>query len=81
MSRLIFLSLAASALAACNPYDPDLGSHPFKCSNDGTCPEGYTCEGDDPETWKAYWSGLFPAKEPGSVERLFHGLRKAGFPV
>jgi TolB-like protein/class 3 adenylate cyclase/tetratricopeptide (TPR) repeat protein len=37
--------------------------------------------GDDPETWKAYWSGLFPAKEPGSVERLFHGLRKAGFPV
>ncbi len=30
--------------AACNPYDPDLGSAPFRCGmSDPVCPEGYTC--------------------------------------
>jgi hypothetical protein len=43
-------------LAACSPFDPDLGGAPYKCSvaTDGArCPEGYTCmEGDpsDPTT-------------------------------
>lgn len=38
--------LASAALAACNPYDPDLGQAPFFCGPaDQTprCPEGYTC--------------------------------------
>ncbi|HUQ02516.1 MAG TPA: hypothetical protein VM261_08475 [Kofleriaceae bacterium] len=50
MTRTLFLSLGVSsivsfgALAACNPYDPDLGSAPFECGNDEPrCPEGYTC--------------------------------------
>ena len=46
MTRTLFLSLSVSfaALAACNPYDPDLGSAPFECGNDEPrCPEGYTC--------------------------------------
>ena len=39
------LALGAAALAAgCNPYDPDLGDHPFKCgTSDPRCPDGYTC--------------------------------------
>jgi hypothetical protein len=65
MSRLIFV-LSLVAAAACNPYDPDLGSHPFKCSNDGTCPEGYTCEGDDPETWVCETSEPADIDAPGS---------------
>jgi TolB-like protein len=36
---------------------------------------------DDPDAWKAYWARRFPARDRASVERLFEGLRKAGFPV
>lgn len=46
MSRtfVISFSLACAALAACNPYDPDLGGAPFECGSDEPrCPEGYTC--------------------------------------
>ena len=41
--RMLFLAFAA--LAACNPYDPNLGPTPFLCGS-GTpqCPEGYTCQ-------------------------------------
>jgi len=48
MLRLLALSLlSAATLVACNPYDPDLGSHPFKCgSNEPKCPEGYACTND-----------------------------------
>lgn len=36
--------LAIASLAACNPYDPDLGRQPFECGSDEPrCPEGYTC--------------------------------------
>jgi hypothetical protein len=37
--------LAAAALAtACNPYDPDLGSEPFRCgTSEPKCPDGYQC--------------------------------------
>lgn len=49
MSRSIFASLSLilsfGALAACNPYDPDLGNEPFECGNDEPrCPEGYFCD-------------------------------------
>ena len=44
--RALALVLAAAALAACNPYDPDLGQHPFKCgTSDPRCPDGYECVG------------------------------------
>lgn len=48
MSRTLFISLSSilsfGALAACNPYDPDLGNAPFECGSDEPrCPEGYTC--------------------------------------
>lgn len=44
-SGLLFLALAG--LAACNPYDPDLGPQPFKCgSDDPRCPDGYECVSD-----------------------------------
>ena len=34
----------ALLVAACNPYDPDLGNAPFKCGmSDPVCPDGYTC--------------------------------------
>jgi hypothetical protein len=41
----LFLSLGAlGAIAACNPYDPDLGSQPFRCgTDDPRCPDGYHC--------------------------------------
>jgi hypothetical protein len=36
--------LGLAAFAACNPYDPDLGSEPFECGSDEPrCPDGYTC--------------------------------------
>jgi hypothetical protein len=40
--------LAAVAIAAvagaCNPYDPELGAHPFKCgTSEPRCPDGYAC--------------------------------------
>jgi hypothetical protein len=43
-SRLV-IALALAALAgACNSYDPDLGSVPFRCGTDEPrCPLGYTC--------------------------------------
>ena len=44
MSRTILLGFSFAALAACNPYDPDLGNAPFECgSSEPRCPEGYTC--------------------------------------
>lgn len=33
------------AVAACTPYEPDLGNTPFFCGNtDPSCPDGYTCQ-------------------------------------
>ena len=41
-----FVSLAL-VLAACSPYNPDLGSSPFLCGDtEPVCPEGYTCQDD-----------------------------------
>jgi hypothetical protein len=32
------------AVAACDPYDPDLGSTPFRCgTEEPRCPDGYMC--------------------------------------
>jgi len=34
-------------LAACSPYDPDLGTTPFLCGDmDPKCPDGYSCVTD-----------------------------------
>jgi hypothetical protein len=42
MLRLLLIT--ASLAAACNSYDPDLGSVPFRCGSDEPrCPLGYTC--------------------------------------
>jgi hypothetical protein len=45
MRTLLVLPCALLAVvAACNPYDPDLGGAPFECgSSEPRCPEGYTC--------------------------------------
>ena len=41
MPRVLVFSLAA-ALAACNPYNPDLGATPFRCgTSEPRCPDGY----------------------------------------
>jgi hypothetical protein len=55
-SRLFIVSILF--VVACNPYSPDLGDEPFQCANDGTCPDGYSCEGD-PAT-----DGVCVATEP-----------------
>jgi hypothetical protein len=35
-------------IAACNPYDPDLGNNPFRCGTDEpSCPGGYVCNEDN----------------------------------
>ena len=37
--------LSFLAVAACSPFDPDLGAAPYLCSADSPlCPEGYTCQ-------------------------------------
>jgi hypothetical protein len=39
--------LAATALAGCSPYDPDLGATPYLCAaTEPRCPEDYTCVED-----------------------------------
>lgn len=46
MRTLSLACLAAASLAACTPYDPDLGNAPFFCGpadQEQRCPEGYTC--------------------------------------
>ena len=45
MRLAIAISLACAALAACNPYDPDLPDRPFLCGEgDPPCPSGYSCD-------------------------------------
>lgn len=45
LPRTVFVSFTFAALAACNPYDPDLGNEPFECGSDEPrCPEGYVCD-------------------------------------
>ena len=49
MIRLAALALVSlAALAACNPYDPELPNHPFLCGGPANdkCPEGFTCNAD-----------------------------------
>lgn len=46
MRTLSLASLLAAAVAACTPYNPELGEAPFFCGppeQDPRCPEGYTC--------------------------------------
>lgn len=46
MRSLTFL-FASAALAACSPYDPDLGGTPFLCGDtEPVCPDGYSCQDD-----------------------------------
>lgn len=42
---LAYTTILAAALAvtACDPYDPNLGDHPFRCGANGECPEKYVC--------------------------------------
>ncbi len=77
MHRTIILpvTLALATLAACNPYNPDLGPRPFTCGNDEpACPEGYTCEaevcvrGDDDPVVVDATTGAFSCADDGSVE-------------
>ena len=45
MRNLLFIALAS--LAACSPYDPDLGASPFLCGpveQNPRCPDGYSCQ-------------------------------------
>lgn len=44
LGLIAFASLATLAVAACDPYDPDLGTTPFRCgTEEPRCPEGYMC--------------------------------------
>jgi len=48
MRSFLFLTIAslAGSLAACSPYDPNLGPSPFLCGpadQNPRCPDGYTC--------------------------------------
>jgi len=45
MRAVTFCSVSLlAAIAACNPYSPDLGDAPFKCgTDDPVCPDGYEC--------------------------------------
>jgi hypothetical protein len=44
MTTMRAASLLLTFLVACNPYNPDLGSSPFRCGTDEpVCPDGYEC--------------------------------------
>lgn len=38
--------LVVLSVAGCDPFDPDLGDEPFRCGEDGACPDGYSCSVD-----------------------------------
>jgi hypothetical protein len=45
MNRYNGFVFSLLAVAACSPFDPDLGAAPYLCSADNPlCPEGYTCQ-------------------------------------
>lgn len=47
MSKFSTLCLGAAALvaSACNPYDPNLPTEPFRCgTEEPRCPDGYKCD-------------------------------------
>jgi hypothetical protein len=45
MKRLELGWAVAAAIAACTPYDPNLGTTPFLCGPQSPpCPDGFTCE-------------------------------------
>lgn len=45
MRSFLLLASSAAALAACSPFDPDLGAAPYLCAaEEPRCPEGYTCD-------------------------------------
>lgn len=46
-TTFVFAALAVPALAACNPFDPELSVTPFLCGDEGECPEGYSCNADN----------------------------------
>jgi hypothetical protein len=38
------------AAAACSPFDPDLGTAPYKCGDvEPRCPDGYQCDSANPD--------------------------------
>lgn len=44
MYRSVSALLLIGSLAACSPYDPDLGPEPFLCAaTEPRCPDGYAC--------------------------------------
>ncbi len=46
-SLLLLCSLGAAALAACSPFDPELGNAPYLCAaQEPRCPDDYTCLDD-----------------------------------
>jgi len=46
--QVAFVLFSVAALAACNPYDPELPNKPFLCGgpDNDQCPEGFTCNDD-----------------------------------
>jgi hypothetical protein len=50
MARLAAIVLAGAGLllvVGCSPFDPNLGTAPFKCgTSQPLCPRGYICDGD-----------------------------------
>jgi adenylate cyclase len=45
-------------------------------------PEEFTdWPGEDPEAWRRHWIQQYPFRDPGNLEHLLDGFRKAGMPV
>lgn len=63
--------LLLALLAACNPYDPNLGDSPFKCGTDEPrCPSGYVAVGVSPQC-KCLSAAIAPDAAPPGYFCIF----------
>jgi hypothetical protein len=83
MRALLAGSFALAAVAACNPYDPNLPPNPFRCGDtDPVCPSGYACDsgvciedggGDPPDAQPADAACQDPAEPNNMIAQATNG--------
>jgi hypothetical protein len=66
LSMFLCTAAAATAIAACNPYDPSFPAEPFRCGTDEPeCPDGYVCDERSPSDKVCVLEGNGPDVDGG----------------
>jgi hypothetical protein len=69
MMSIVLMGAGLMTLApGCNPYNPDLGSEPFRCgTSDPRCPDGYECDERDEIEHVCVLEGTIPEDRPDAM--------------